>query len=108
MGNAVEATETLHKLVGSGETIHVVLRGVSRSGMARWIDLYRIVPRSDNSVTVHRITPLVARACGLRYDARREALRVGGCGFDAGHAVVSHLAHTLFGRDDALHFEWIY
>lgn len=78
-----DALSQLRAMLIPGETVYTVLRNVSRSGMCRSIDLYNM--RENAPVWISR---LAARACGFNWDAKREALKVGGCGMDMGfHAV---------------------
>ncbi|WP_084442087.1 hypothetical protein OH491_19600 [Termitidicoccus mucosus] len=86
----------------SGDTVYVILRHVGRTGMTRYIDLYAM---KDNHPM--RITWNVAKALDRCYDRRREAIRIGGCGFDVGHDTVHHLAWLLFNDCDALTHSWL-
>ncbi len=86
-----EAIETLKELCKPGSKVYTVLRHVSRSGMMRAIDCYVI---QDNEP--RRITWSVAKACGMTYNRKHEALSVGGCGMDMGFHVVYNLSHTLY------------
>ena len=88
-----EALETLTEQVKllPGETVYTVLRGVARSGMTRWIDLYVI--RDGEPL---RITWSAANATGYTYDRKREALKIGGCGMDMGFQAVYQLGCVLW------------
>ncbi len=88
-----QAVESLRELLKPGDTVHTVLRHVSRSGMSRLIDCYVIV---DNEP--RWISGLVARATGMTLD-KADAIRVGGCGMDMGFHVVYSLSRTLFHSD---------
>lgn len=85
-----------------GDTVYVILRHVSQSGMSRFVDLF--VVKNNRPL---RITWNAAKALATRYDRKHEAIYVGGCGFCAAHAVVTDLAWHLFGNADALDYSWL-
>lgn len=86
-----EAADTLRELLPPGTTVYTVLRHVSRSGMSRDIDLY--VMQDGEPRWISR---LAARAAGLTFNERAEAVRMGGCGMDMGFAAVYALSHALY------------
>ena len=86
-----EAIKELREQIKTGETVYTVMRHCSRSGMYRAIDCY--IMRKNQPV---RISWTVARACGMKYDRRHEAIGVGGCGMDMGYHLVSNLSYCLF------------
>ena len=83
--------EELRALLPPGTTLHTVLRHTSRSGMYRVIDVYRLHD-GDRDWLSYRI----AKACGMRFDEKREAIGIGGCGMDMGFAIVSELSAMLY------------
>ena len=86
-----EAIAQLRETLKPGDTVYTVLRSVSRSGMNRKIDLYKIEDGEP-----HWLTYLVAKATGITFDNKRDALSVGGCGMDMGFHVVYSLSAALF------------
>lgn len=86
-----EAVERLREWIKPGDILYTSLKHVSRSGMMRWIGIYRM---QDNQPI--GITGLVALATGDSYDERREAVKIGGVGMDMGFALVYELSHILF------------
>ena len=92
-----EAIAMLRKWLKPGDTVYTVLRHVSRSGMMRKIDLYKL---GDDGPTF--LTGYAATAMGYRWDTR-DGIIVGGCGMDMGFALVYNLSSTLFRG----HFECI-
>lgn len=86
-----EARANLREQLKPGDRVYTVLRHVARSGMTRWIDVYRI---ADGNPL--RITWTVARAIGATYSRKREALEVGGCGMDVGFEVAYNLGRALY------------
>lgn len=107
-----DAIARLSEILQPGDTVYTVLRHRARSGMYRTLDVYFFEPcpeRGPRAVEKYRLTALVAKACGYRYDQRHEAIGVKGCGFDAGHDVVYNLTMTLFGhvQHNMLRHEWI-
>jgi hypothetical protein len=93
-----EAIARLHELLEPGDTITCVLRGVSRSGMTRWIDFYVVRPddRNPREVVTLWLTRTIATACEYTYDRNKEALKIGGCGMDMGFAVVYDLCRVMY------------
>lgn len=87
---ALDYLRNTMKLV-PGDTIFTNLRGVARSGMTRWIDLYVIREGEPLRITWH-----VAAASGYTYDEKREALKIGGCGMDMGFEAVYQLGYQLW------------
>jgi len=81
-----EAIAKLRDMLRPGDMIYTTTRKVSRSGMSRDIDLYVI---QDNAP--RWLSWLTARAVGLPFDRKTEAVKVGGCGMDMGF----HLVYTL-------------
>ena len=86
-----EAIRKLREWLKPGDTIHTILRHVSRSGMSRRIDLY--VMRDGN---LQFLSYLAATAMDDRWDADKGGIIVGGCGMDMGFSLVYNLGYTLF------------
>ena len=74
-----------------GETVHCILRHVSRSGMQRVIQL--VVFRKNQPLWIGYAA---AKLLGYRYDENREGIIVGGCGMDMGFHLVYNLSNALF------------
>lgn len=80
----------LRALLKPGDTIHTILRHVSKSGMMRHIDLCVIcdnIPRC--------ISHSAAVAMGYT-QSESGAIKVSGCGMDMGFHLVYNLGRTLF------------
>jgi len=92
-----EAIARLRSLVEPGDTIHTVLRSVSRSGMSRSIDAY--VFKADErtgDLIKHWLSYSIAQAGIGTWDNGRECVKMGGAGMDMGFALVYALSATLF------------
>ncbi len=87
-----KAREWLRGIVKPGDTVYTVLRHVAPSGMYRTLDLYII----GEDRRPFRVTGYVAKATGMRYDRRHEALGVGGVGMDVGFEAVYNLGAALW------------
>lgn len=98
-----EALDHLRKSCPQGATIYAIVRHVSRGGMSRDLSFYAIVDGRPQW-----LDGWLSVALGYRrvYGAR-DSLRIGGCGFDAAHHVISHLAKKLHDSSDALRREWL-
>jgi len=86
-----DSLEFLRDLCPPGTKVYTILRRVAASGMTRWLDV--VVMRDGEP---YRITWHVAQLGIATYCRQREALKVGGCGQDAGFAVVYHLGAILY------------
>ncbi len=86
-----DAIERLRSMLAPNDTIYTVLRHCSASGMSRSIDCY--VMRDNAPVWLSR---LVSNATGFRWDDKREAVKVGGCGMDMGFHIVYTLGAVLW------------
>lgn len=86
-----ESIAQLREWIKPGDTVYTVLRSISKSGMSRTMDVYRI---RDNEPW--RLTWSVSKAAGFTYSDRAEAIRADGCGMDMGFHVVYNLARVLF------------
>jgi hypothetical protein len=85
-----DAITYLKTQLSPGDTVYCVLRHVSRSGMMRHIDFYKMTDDGPQW-----LSPNVAEA--LDYPTSDSgALKVGGCGMDMGFHVVYTLSRTLF------------
>lgn len=89
----IEAQEELRTILSPGDTVNVIQRHVSRSGMMRHLSLF---------VGDRNITHLAGRAMG---DPARDikghwVLKVPGCGMDMHFATVYNLAFVLFPSKD--------
>lgn len=113
-----EARERLLELLSPGDTVHTVLRHVSRSGMCRWIDLYAFKNADKNGDPPVKLylSGYAATLLGLScHKNPHRAPRIEGCGMDMGFALVYDLAYTLWpkgtnGNKDggyALKQEWL-
>lgn len=86
-----ESYKHLRKILKPGDTIHSVLRHVSRSGMSRRIDFYKMT--KDGPIW---LTGAIGRVLEYR-ESDQGGLVVGGCGMDVGFHVVHSLGYALFG-----------
>lgn len=86
----------------AGKRIYTMVTHRSRSGMSRDVRVFVVMPALlriakehvyDGEPQLAEITMLVARALGMRES--EHGIRVGGCGFDAGHHVFHYLVHEL-------------
>lgn len=90
-----EAIARLKEWLKPGDTIHCILRHVSRSGMLRVIQLVKL-----ESGQMHPYAEYIgwraASVLELKYDPDREGIRVSGCGMDMGFHLVYNLSRTLW------------
>jgi hypothetical protein len=75
-----------------GDTIYTVLRHVSPSGMARWIDVYTI---KDGELQYR--SWYAAKAIGAKVNVgNHDGVKMEGCGMDMGFSLVYSLSSALF------------
>lgn len=74
-----------------GQTVYTILRHVSSSGMSREISVITI----NEAGEIRQWDRHVSRVLGYPL-AKREGLRVGGCGMDMGFALVYNLGAALW------------
>lgn len=87
-----------------GDTVYTILRHVSRSGMQRQVSV--VVFQNGHAYHPNWSTAVLT---GLRLNraGARDALILGGCGYDVGAEVVGRLSQVLFGDYNALRHEWL-
>ena len=86
-----EAIVKLREWLKPGDTVHTILRHVSRSGMQREVGVV-IIDKDGNDIHPNY---LVSKALGLRV-GKRDGLIMGGCGMDMGFALIYELSAKLF------------
>lgn len=85
-----EALTRLREWIKPGDTVHTLLRHVSRSGMQREIGVVLL----KDGIDLH---PNHAVACVLgKRLGKRDGVIVGGCGMDMGFHLVYNLSYVLF------------
>ncbi|OAM89712.1 hypothetical protein OH491_16465 [Termitidicoccus mucosus] len=97
-----QAIGYLKESLRPGDTVYVILRHVSKSGMSRLIDLYLI-----KNGRPFRITWTAAKALELTYDRRQESLRINGCGTDVGFEAVYNLGWAVLNDPNAFKHQWL-
>ncbi len=85
-----EAVAKLREWLKPGDTVHTILRHVSRSGMQREISVVLLKAGADLHPNY-----LVAKALGVR-QGKQDGIVMNGCGMDMGHALVYNLGQVLF------------
>jgi len=90
----------LHKILKPGDTVHTILDHVSRSGMSR--DIRVIVMKTDDKGEPYILHPnyLVSQVLGVP-QAKRDGLKMGGCGMDMGFQLVYCLGAAMWPKGTA-------
>jgi len=100
------AIKELKKILPKGKTVYTVLRGVSPSGMTRWVDMLYV--KGSN---IYRVPPAwVEKAFKdwpWKYDMHKEGWKVPGVGMDVGFELVYALSLRLYDDGYALGHRWI-
>lgn len=99
-----EAIASLRKSVRKGDTLYVILRHRSASGMSRVIQIIKFGGRGSRPLYLGY---LAAEALGWRYDRKYEGVVVTGVGMDTGFHLIYSLARVLFKDGYALKHEWL-
>lgn len=87
-----EAIARLRKEIKPGETLHTILRHVSKSGMSRSISIIQI-----KRGQTYDWSYLVAKAIGEKIDQSHEGIKISGAGMDMGFELVYRLSALLYG-----------
>lgn len=87
-----EAIERLREILQPGDTVHTILRHVSKSGMLRRISPVKV--GVDGSV--FHLDYLASKALGEKLSDNGDGIPMGGCGMDMGFALVYNLSATVF------------
>ena len=82
--------EELRQDLKPGDTLHMIVRKVSASGMSRHIDVYRFAV-DGGQVRKYWMSSRIAAVAGFTFDDRHECLKVSGCGMD----MCWHVGYTL-------------
>lgn len=90
------ALEYLHSYLKPGQTVYVILRHASKSGMSRSISAVIPTISDEGKPGIYDITHLVAQACDLTIDSHHGGVKMGGCGMDMGFALVYELASVMW------------
>ncbi len=88
------ALERLRSALPVGSVVTCVLRGVSRTGMSRTVDFYKLAATGGGAHDW--LSRSIADAGIGRWDEERGAVRVGGSGLDIGLHVVMVLGRMLY------------
>lgn len=103
-----EAIGRLKTWIKPGDTLYLVLRHRSASGMSRTIGVKGFsVDSSTGEIRDWEFSYNVALALGWRFNRDREGVTVGGCGMDMGFHLVYELAGVLFGDGYTLKHRWL-
>lgn len=89
-----------------GLALVILFRGRSTSGMARWFDVYAIDTDGADRPLL-RLTWSVATLCGMKYDTKREAIRINGCGFSGAQDIAESVAVAFGLRTDDVKYQEI-
>jgi hypothetical protein len=90
-----EAFATLHSMLKPGDTVYTICDHVSRSGMSR--DIRLVVIKTDDKGGSYMLHPnySVSKLLGIP-QAKRDGLKMGGCGMDMGFALVYALGAAMW------------
>lgn len=87
----LDSIATMREWLANGDTVYIVLRGVSRSGMSRDISVHIIRDGQPLTMTFH-----VSRVLGWRLKRGfTDSVVVRGCGMDMGFHLVDCLSRAL-------------
>lgn len=91
---AEHARRKLLEILKPGDTVHTVLRHVSRSGMYRVIDCYKL----EGGEQIYLSGYMLNLGVGDRARGGKDGIGIGGCGMDMGFALVYDLGYKLWPR----------
>jgi hypothetical protein len=91
-----EAVKRLREEIKPGETLHTILRHVSKSGMSRSISIVQLKCKRGKPQN-YDWSYLVAKAIGENIDQTYDGIKIGGAGMDMGFELVYRLSMALYG-----------
>ena len=98
------ALETLRRCYPEGSTVYGIVRSVSRSGMSRVISIIAI----GGTCALHpNYATAIVTDMRLKTVDGSDGVVSNGCGFHHLHAIASDISRALYGRDDALRYEYL-
>ena len=86
-----QACDALREVLKPGDTVHTILRHVSKSGVSRSISL--IIAENGE---VCDITDITSRAMSESLDTKNRGIKIGGCGMNMGFQLVYLLGCALW------------
>lgn len=91
------AFEVLQRQLKDGDTLHCIVRRVSRSGMSRAISIMHLCPQERGAIHAFHYNWAAAAALGwpMTLSGDGEAVIVKGCGMDVCYHLVSELGATI-------------
>jgi hypothetical protein len=92
-----EAIDHLREMIKPGNTVHTILKHVSRSGMTRGIDVYFLKDSEPIWITAY-VGKAIDQPQPADYWRKSLGLKIGGCGMDMGFHVVENLSYALYGK----------
>ena len=90
LAERAEAVERLHKILAPGDTVHTILRHVSRSGLMRHVSVIKVGSDGPNDISW-----LVGRVLGEKR-AEDGGVKISGAGMDMGFELVYCLSSALW------------
>jgi len=79
-------------------TLILKFEGRSKSGLTRWYNVYAITEYNELIRLSHSVNEVYKEQDNSnRYDNKREALKVKGCGFDGAFHIVYDIGSMLYG-----------
>lgn len=102
-----QAKERLLEILQPGDQVFCFLRHKPRSGVSKYIDLYKFTPGADGIIRPYWLTRHVADLTGYAFSKAHECLRVRGCGLDVGTQVVRSVSQMLWSDSELLRREWL-
>lgn len=89
-----EAVRQLRASIKPGDTLYTVLRHVSRSGMQRSIDIFKLNGKGPQCLSYY-----IGKVCGYGRDDSNGGIKIVGCGMDMGFHIVHSLGYALYGEE---------
>lgn len=101
------AAERLKKRLTPGDTVYLILKHTSQTGMTRVITLLQFATDGRDKALILHLSHDAATATGMRHDPTRDGVKVSSGSIEAGSHLVACLGQSLFGDSNALKAEWL-
>jgi len=107
-----DARRELKRLVKRGGHVFCVLTHCGRTGMNRSVQILvpwlgRRYQEGKKQWAIRDISGLISDLGTYEWDDKHGGVKVGGCGFDAGGAVVMDMSRELYGDAYTVEYSWL-
>jgi hypothetical protein len=101
------AVERLKKRLTPGDTIYLIMKHTSQTGMTHVITSLQFTTDGRDKAVIQHLSHDAAIATGMRHDPSRDGVKVSSGSIEPGAHLVACLGQSLFGDSNAFKMEWL-